>query len=508
MTYENQLVAKLKKNKTLVIVFCVYIILSIVLSVYHEPWRDEAQAWLIARDCSIKDILFHRPHLEGHPPVWHLLLAPFAKLGCNYEITLKVINISISSVAVLLILFKSPFKTSVKALLTFSYTIFYQMTQVSRPYSLMLVAFILLAITYKKRDSEPLKFILSLVFLCVTHMMGLLAAGLISAVWAGKIIAQTKFKGIHKDRRVWYLCGLLAVAILIVLQIKPTSDQLYSSPNTDNSSIELLISLPDTSISFINIWFNNVIIELAVFIAMYVFMVKLEKAYNKRFEIILPYSGILIFFAFIYRALHLVAVMNFIWIYFLWIVYDTDKENDSTENTKTKALKIFDVLLKVVLSASLICSFRTSMIDINKNYSSGRQIANIIKDNGWKDKTIYVDWCREMIQLPYEFNCYFDENIIDNLNSGDKHKGYAEFRYYDDETYKEITDAWKETEPDILIIGFFDDDIDSVAECLGTQGDKYELKAEVDEQMPWRLDWYETVKYKIYVKKDIGGEKE
>ena len=35
----------------------------------HEPWFDEAQAWVIARDNSLKDILFFIPHYEGHPPL-------------------------------------------------------------------------------------------------------------------------------------------------------------------------------------------------------------------------------------------------------------------------------------------------------------------------------------------------------------------------------------------------------------------------------------------------------
>lgn len=510
MTSKNQLGTKLKDNKTIFIVFGLYLILSITISIFHEPWRDEAQAWLIARDCSLSDILFHRPHLEGHPPVWHLILMPFAKLGCNYEITLKVINIAISSVGVLLILLSHLFKNSTKTLLVFSYTIFYQMTQVSRPYSLMLIAFIILAITYKNRDKEPEKFTASLIFLCITHMMGLLVAGLVSVVWVGKIIAQTKFKNIHKDKRAWCLCGLLVLAILIVLQIKPPSDQLYSSPRTDDMSVELFISLPDTAIQFLNIYFNNILVELTVFIFMYILIVKLEIAYNKRFELLVPYTGILIFLAFIYRALHLVVVLNFLWIYFLWIVKDTDKENQNTAKTESKLLKHFDKILIVVLSASIVCSIRTAFVDINNNYSTGRKIANIIKDNGWEDKIIYIDWNRDMIEMPYEINCYFDTNIIGNLNNGDKDKAYAEFRYYDDESYREIMNTWKEKEPDIFIIGAFDDSLSAELSEIGYDSlseNDYELYTTVQEQMPWRMDWYEVMEYKIYVKKDLGGEK-
>src|SRR4051812_40575150 len=46
----------------------------------HEPWFDEAQAWLIARDATLWEIL-GRMSYEGSPPLWHLLLAPLAKAG-------------------------------------------------------------------------------------------------------------------------------------------------------------------------------------------------------------------------------------------------------------------------------------------------------------------------------------------------------------------------------------------------------------------------------------------
>lgn len=53
-------------------VLLIYCALHLALTVFHEPWYDEAEAWQIARCASIKDILFTIPHYEGHPPLWHL----------------------------------------------------------------------------------------------------------------------------------------------------------------------------------------------------------------------------------------------------------------------------------------------------------------------------------------------------------------------------------------------------------------------------------------------------
>ena len=67
-----------KENKkdyiTSVIIIILYISGLIFIGCFHEPWFDEAQAWLIAKSASYKEIITVVPHYEGHPPLWHLLL--------------------------------------------------------------------------------------------------------------------------------------------------------------------------------------------------------------------------------------------------------------------------------------------------------------------------------------------------------------------------------------------------------------------------------------------------
>ncbi|MDE5564974.1 MAG: hypothetical protein K2I93_07440, partial [Oscillospiraceae bacterium] len=42
-----------------------YVLCTAVISVFHEPFFDEAQAWQIARSASVLEILFDIPHYEG-----------------------------------------------------------------------------------------------------------------------------------------------------------------------------------------------------------------------------------------------------------------------------------------------------------------------------------------------------------------------------------------------------------------------------------------------------------
>ncbi|WP_137152354.1 hypothetical protein [Devosia sp. FKR38] len=56
-----------------IVVVLAYIVLQIALAVAHDPWRDEAQAWLWAQSLATPMEFFAIPG-EGHPPLWYWLL--------------------------------------------------------------------------------------------------------------------------------------------------------------------------------------------------------------------------------------------------------------------------------------------------------------------------------------------------------------------------------------------------------------------------------------------------
>ena len=52
----------------------------------HEPWADEAQAWLIARDSTLVQLWTSLGRYEGTPPLWHTLLQALQGLGLPYDL--------------------------------------------------------------------------------------------------------------------------------------------------------------------------------------------------------------------------------------------------------------------------------------------------------------------------------------------------------------------------------------------------------------------------------------
>ncbi|MFR7775753.1 MAG: hypothetical protein ACLU2T_00400 [Bifidobacterium adolescentis] len=208
------------------IVLAAYVIVVGTVMCFHEPWFDEAQAWLIARDCSWREMILERPHYEGHPPLWWMMLAAPAKLGVPYEIGLKSINLACATLMIWLLEFKTKLPEPFKVILPFSYFLCYQYGVTSRPYALMVAAMLLVAINWKTRDEKPWREVLSMMLLCLTSSYGLVIAGMFAANWVVRFVRQ-EHSLIRNRQRFAALLALLAAAVVILIDVMPAKD-VYS----------------------------------------------------------------------------------------------------------------------------------------------------------------------------------------------------------------------------------------------------------------------------------------
>jgi hypothetical protein len=194
---------------------------------HHEPWSDEAQAWLIARDNSLFEMLFRRLHYEGTPGLWHLLLWPLARFGAPYR-TMSYLSALLASVSAGLVLIFAPFPVWLRVLFVFGYYPAYQYAVVARSYCLNVLLVVLAAILYSTRDSKPLRYCLILAALANTNVFGFLVAGVLFAeftlmAWRSRW-AFTKRFGIPAS--FFVIASLLAVA-----QAAPARDVLIAGYN-------------------------------------------------------------------------------------------------------------------------------------------------------------------------------------------------------------------------------------------------------------------------------------
>lgn len=218
-------------NWTIFIILC--LITGFIL-MYHEPFRDEVQAWDIARDLSAFDI-FKQMHFEGHPCLWHFILFPFAKLGCPIYVV-SWISYFIMMVTAFLILFKAPFSKLVRTVLVFSSPFIYYYSVISRNYCLIAFCITCICLLYQKRSEQPLLYGVLLFLLFNTHVM---MAGMASILLFFFILET--FINCIKNRRISWkhgigcLIGFLGGIVLCLQLVGSYSDNsLVQSIGTSN----------------------------------------------------------------------------------------------------------------------------------------------------------------------------------------------------------------------------------------------------------------------------------
>ena len=153
---------------------------------FHEPWADEAQAWLIARDLGIRGIL-HQMGYEGSPPLWHLLLWGLIRLHLPYA-ALGAVSLTLVAAGMYIWLRWSPLPAPVRLLVPFAFYYQYQYAVVARSYALStFLAFAAVAL-WRAKPVRVIPFGLVVALLAQTNMHGFTIAGGIACAFAWECI--------------------------------------------------------------------------------------------------------------------------------------------------------------------------------------------------------------------------------------------------------------------------------------------------------------------------------
>ena len=162
-------------------VFLGYLIFNGILLSRHEPWRDEANVWLMARELTPLQLLAEIRY-QGHPCLWYLLVMPFAKAGLPFGM-MGGISYCFMAATAGLFLMKAPFHILTKAALLFSPIFTYYYAEIARNYCLIALFLVLLAIYYPQRNERCVLYGLLLGLLVQSDTVVLMAAGMISLMW-------------------------------------------------------------------------------------------------------------------------------------------------------------------------------------------------------------------------------------------------------------------------------------------------------------------------------------
>ncbi len=198
---------------------CVFVIYCAMLAIFvpfHEPWADEAQAWLLSRDLSLSSLVFHALRHEAHPALWYVLLWITTHLHAGYA-SLGWLSAAIAAAGIWVLLRFAPFPFYIRALLPFTFFLGYQYSIVARSYVLFPLLGFLAAHLYRDRKLRPIAMAIILGLLANVSLHGTIIALAIAALYAGRIRAlRTQSATAVPARQIWTGGAIFAGSVLLV----------------------------------------------------------------------------------------------------------------------------------------------------------------------------------------------------------------------------------------------------------------------------------------------------
>ena len=170
-------------------VWIAYCVMLALVVPWHEPWSDEAQAWLLARDLSLPQLVFHQLRYESHPALWYLILWLPAHLHLPYA-AMAWIAAAIAAAGIYVLLRFAPFPFYLRAALPFTFFLAYQYAVVARSYGLFPLLCFLIAHVYRASPPRPLQMAVLLALLANVSIHGTLVACAFAAVYAWNLFEE------------------------------------------------------------------------------------------------------------------------------------------------------------------------------------------------------------------------------------------------------------------------------------------------------------------------------
>lgn len=382
-----------KEQIVLFISFTVYIAINLICVFHHECWRDEAQAWLLARDKSVIELLRFL-HLDGNLFLWIVMLMPLAKMGLPI-ITENILSFIIVSLAVFLLYYKTTMPMLFKIAISYSSAFLYFTSVIARPYCLTILMLVLLLMYYDSRIEKPFRYHIILCLLSQTHIIML---GFVSALLLTYYIEIiVRYRNDTKGMMTKFIPSFIVVVgeIAVILQMSGASgnsggaiscikncvkDVLFMFPQFIQQIMSQYKDIVYSAVG--NAFCSNMVIVLSplCFILM---VVKVKRYWCELLWIILGIGYAIFVYQYVnatkltYRS----ACSLFIYI-FIWAVLYFQTKQRKSQNIKISIdsllLILYSVMVLFITVGSIPLSIDNIKKDYNCQYSGGKEMAEYI----------------------------------------------------------------------------------------------------------------------------------
>lgn len=387
---------------------------------YHEKWADEAQAWLIARDLSLKSIWFHELRYEGSPGLWHTILWIAQHVFHAKYSALGPIGMAGATAGVALLIFKAPFPRYIRWPLAFTYFMVYQYAVIARPYTLLPFLAFAAAILFKDLH-HPERITVVLVLLANLSLHGTILAGCLGLAYLIDAYRSRNTLDSQVRKRYWICIGvMLATFAFIVLILKPTPDveefavKKYLPPPVDAQGhvITPVMKLTATvSGAFLDYFAPSVLFVL------------LAGAWCLRRRRLLPFALPVALLAFLYSVVHGYphhhGVLFVAAITGLWIAWPTDSEEITFNAIDRRAQLGMIGLLLCLCAVNLWDAAVVIQREYKYPYSGAADAAQYLKSVG-ADRGPVFGFLMGVVAVQAEF----DQHLFVNIPTSYFHLGF------------------------------------------------------------------------------------
>ncbi|NOY57734.1 MAG: hypothetical protein GXO75_02215 [Calditrichaeota bacterium] len=371
-------------------------VLAIMLK--HEMWRDELQAWMLAKASHSLPQLFHIMQFERHPRLWHSCLFVISRFTGDPR-AMQVFHLSIAVTTIFVFLKYSPFSKWIKALFVFGYFPLYEYAVISRNYAFGILFVVIFMALYPRRKQHYFLLAIVLFLMAQTNAFGLL----FSICFAVILIAEPLFDGTFSMltvRNRWLIIPAIIVFILAVffslLQIKSPAVGLNTLAEIKFKPFVLALSFETIWKSYVPIsdfsshfWNTNLIgsgvvrsflslVLLAGAVAMF-----LKKPMVLFFYVIGTLGALAIIYQ--YHVFKYVRHFGHLFIFFivaLWLSYSWPERKLKSRLLQRLAdfgTRIYKPFVVIILLLQVVAGLSAGALDWMHPFSASRQTARYIR---------------------------------------------------------------------------------------------------------------------------------
>jgi hypothetical protein len=400
-------------------VLAIYVAFVSLVSAFHEPWKDETQAWRLAIDSDGIRALAHNARYEGHPLLFHVMVQALGHLSRSWWVV-AVLHVIIATIAAWLVLRYAPFTRVQKVLLVFGYWMAYEYAVVVRPYGFGLMLAFAACVAWTAQRRRPGGAALCLVLLANTTPMGTLLAITLAfgfvVDWAWPDAGRPRpSRGALLAGGFGALVATIAVLYFTAVQMKPPADAAYQGQPRASTGLstwdlgtipttELRALVPVVRASRDGVMWNHWLLlpgskgELAALILASLAALALGCILASRRRVallvfVVGTAGFLIFFGFIFPgAAHHHGYLFAVWILSAWLAWGgapsrwppaLQRLSEHYEPGRSRILTLSLVL-------SVVATVEIAGGDLTGSFADARHVADVIRSHGLASAPIVV----------------------------------------------------------------------------------------------------------------------